>query len=251
MPQTFHDCLQRTMDAHIIKNCNFKNICFSRAMSIFSCNNHYKNVTIIYTPEHPNKLSRSHFSFRLCGEEDSFVVENKSEPRKTLENIKKIGNILSNYSVYDLVIFLDSEHHADIIQKIHELEKIIKTVAEERSKEWFGMKKVADTKSVDPIYKSCIEWNEQRNQYKMIIKIIIPKNSFCNFNYTRIYRKTATRGIVAADISDVEVGSNIIPTLISKGIFTTYDTQTRGSPIFRTVFHTDSLLLVPKKLENT
>ena len=251
MLETFHDCFQRTMNTQIIQNCDFKNLCFSRATSIFSCKKHYKNVTIIYTPEHPNKLSRSHFSFQLCGEEDSFVIENKSEPRKALENIDNVGNILSNYSIYDLVIFLDSEHHADIIKKIHELEKIIKTVAEERSNEWFGIKKFGDAKSVESMYKSCIEWDGQRSQYKMIIKIIISKNNFCDLDCTRIYRKTASQGIVAADISDVEVGSNIIPTLKSKGIFMTYDTQTISYPIFRTVFHTDSLLLVPKQLENT
>ena len=150
-----------------------------------------------------------------------------------------------------MVIFLDSEHHADIIKKIHELEKIIKTVAEERSNEWFGIKKFGDAKSVESMYKSCIEWDGQRSQYKMIIKIIISKNNFCDLDCTRIYRKTASQGIVAADISDVEVGSNIIPTLKSKGIFMTYDTQTISYPIFRTVFHTDSLLLVPKQLENT
>lgn len=163
-----------------------------------------KSVSVYLNDKNTSWANR--MAFQLCEDEDSPIITKYGiqEPQEDQEETR-----------LNLPVLLDPTIHKVEIDKLHEIDKIVKAEACKKSKEWW--KKDHKPEAIDVMYKSLIEWDNDRAMYRVKMKVIVPhpqpEPGKKYSKPTAIYHLNESGKVEKADHSILTRGSKLVPSV--------------------------------------
>ena len=169
-----------------------------------------KSVSVYYNNKNTTWANR--MAFQLCEDEDSPVIAKYglSDPQEDQDPTR-----------LNLTVLLDSTTHKSVIDKLHEVDKIVKGEACKKTKE--GWKKEHKPEVIDLMHKGVIDWDNERECYRVKVKVIVPhpkpESGKKYSKPTVIYRLTESGDVVKADHTILTQGAQLVPSVSSVGVW--------------------------------
>ena len=169
-----------------------------------------KSVSVYYNNKNTTWANR--MAFQLCEDEDSPVIA-----KFGLQDAKDD----QDPTRLNLTVLLDSTVHKAVIDKLHEVDKIVKAEACKKTKEWW--KKDHKPEVIDLMHKGLIEWDHERECYKVKVKVIVqhpkPEPGKKYSKPTVIYRLNEDGNVVKSDHTILGQGAQLVPSVSSVGVW--------------------------------
>lgn len=146
----------------------------------------------------------------------------------------------------NLTVLLNATTHKAAIDKLMDIDKIVKAEAFKKCREWW--KKDLEEAAVGFKHKPLIVWDEARDAYAVKFKVLVQHpNPEPGKKYSKpsvIYRLTDDDQVVRSDSSILTEGSEITPSVSSVGVWFLGENQ------FGMSLKADVLLVKPKLVPN-